>query len=415
MKHPHSASDASKRGPFTFQMLSVLLLVSLTVGLHPGAAAAQNSPSFIDPTANFQCGPSRRFCVLGSGVYIAPFATIKAGPSSLITIPDSSNVQDNALLDTTTNNRAITLGKMAILAHGASVFGGARIGGSGTCPAGRSVCPSFIGFNSEVAEDAVVQNDAMVMHLARVGPGVTIPSGRAVMPGKNVRFDSEVQEKTVDVTQADREFMDGVINVNTALAAAYTELRNENDSYIRGINFNPVTSFVPDRTLPSFNGRPTQDPLSRSRIIGDVRLADAVLEPSVGMKVSLRADEGTPFVVGTIGWLRDSTTFHALRQTQLRLGNNGKYGRGSIVHGGKNYLTSTGNNFELGDNSVFYDSTAADGCRVGAMSLVEKTNLPANAQIPSRVVVMSGQQTPVEWERRTLRKKTKGSRRTRGR
>jgi carbonic anhydrase/acetyltransferase-like protein (isoleucine patch superfamily) len=209
--------------------------------------------------------------------------------------------------------------------------------------------------------------------------------------------------------------MDGVINVNTALAAAYTELRNQSDSYVRGINYNPVTSFVPNRTLPSFNENSTQDPDSRSRIIGDVRLADAVLKPTVGMNVSLRADEGTPFVVGTIGWLRDSSTFHALTQTQLRLGNNGKYGRGSIVHGGRNYLTSTGNNFELGDNSVFYDSIAADGCQVGAMSLVEKTNLRADTKIPDKVVVLSGQQTPVEWDRRTPRKKTKHSRRTRGR
>jgi carbonic anhydrase/acetyltransferase-like protein (isoleucine patch superfamily) len=390
-------------------MLSVLLLVSLTVGTHPGAAAAQNRPSFTDPTASVQCGPGFRFCDFGSAVYIAPFATIKAGPSSLITIRDSSNVQDNALLDTTTNNRPITLGKMAIIAHGASVFGGTRIGETGTCPPGRSVCPSFIGFNSEVAENAVVQSNAMVMHLARVGPGVTIPSGRAVLPGKNVTSNSEVPAKTVEVVDGDNEFMDAVIEVNIALAAGYTELQRQDPSNVLGINFNPVTDLNPTSILPSFNGRSTRDPLSRSRIIGDVRFANAVL-PTVGMNVSLRADEGTPIEVGTIGSLADLTTFHALEHTQLRLGNNGTYGRGSVVHGGKTYTTSTGSNFVLGDNSVFYNSTAADNCRVGAMSLVDKTNLPANTVIRPGVVVMSGQQTPVEWARRP-RKKTKGNRR----
>ena len=408
MKHLQCAgSPVGKRSPFAFQMSSVLALVSLIVSAHPSGVASKRQPSFTDPSATVQCG-LRRFksCTIGSGVYIAPFATLKAGPissrkTSSISIGDDSNVQDNALLDTTTNNRPIAIGEKVIIAHGASVFGGAQIGVSGSCQSGSTVCPSFVGFNSEVAEDAVIQRDAMVMHLARVGPGVTIPSGRKVISGKNVLSNSEVPAKTEPVDNDDRRFMNSVLEVNTDLAVGYSELLRQDPSNVRGVNYNPITHLNPKSILPSFAGTERRDPLSRSRIIGDVRFADRVL-PSVGVNVSLRADEGTPFVVGTIRGLKDSTTFHALEHTKLSLGDNGSYGYGSVVHGGSfnNNTTSTGSNFVLGDNSVFFNATAADNCKVDAMSLVLETNLLAGTVVPSRVVKFRDQTWDVEWERR---------------
>jgi carbonic anhydrase/acetyltransferase-like protein (isoleucine patch superfamily) len=415
MKHLNSARElANKRGPIS-RILSVLLFVNLIVSTHSGAAAALNDPHFSDPTAVIQCGPPFKLCSLGSSVYIGPFATLKTGPSSggstpFITIGNSSDVQDNTLLDTTTNNRPITLGDTVIIAHGASVFGGASIGTRGECPPSIYVCASFVGFNSEVAEDAVVERNAMVTHLARVGPGVTIPSGRVVLPGKNVRSNSEVPAKTIEITDADRQFMDAVIHVNIAFAAGYTELQRKDPTDVRGVNFNPVTDFTPTSTLPSLAGQPIRNPSSPNRIIGDVRFADAAM-PRMGRNVSLRADEGTPFRVGRISLLADFTTFHALEHTELSLGDNGRYGVGSLMHGGKfnNNITSTGINFELGNDSVFYSSTAADNCRIGAMSFVSDTNLPANTIIPAKRVVLAGQMSVVEWDRRP-HKKTKNSR-----
>lgn len=417
MKHLNYARElASKRG--LIQILSVLLFVNLIVLTPPGDAASPDGPHFIDPSATVQCGGLYKPCSFGSSVYIGPFATLKAGPSSgrstsFITIGNGSDVQDNTLLDTTTNNQPISLGDTVIIAHGASLFGGARIGMSGECPPSTYVCASFVGFNSEVAEGAVVERNAMVTHLARVGPGVTIPSGRVVLPGKNVTSNSEVPSKTIGITDADREFMDAVIHVNIAFAAGYTELEKKDPTNVRGVNFNPVTDFTPTSTLPSLAGQPIRDPSSPNRIIGDVRFADAAM-PRIGRNVSLRADEGTPFIVGKISLLADVTTFHALEHTKLNLGNYGAYGAGSIVHGGKfnNQLTSTGINFELGNDSVFYSSTAGDNCRIGAMSFVSDTDLPANTVIPSKVVVLAGRQTPVEWDRRprTNPKNSRGKR-----
>src|SRR5690242_14905325 len=135
MKHPNSARElARRRGPIS-RILSVLLFVNLIVSTHSGAATGSQDAHFIDPTAIVQCGAPYNPCSFGSGVYIGPFAIIKAGQPSgnkntpSITIGDGSDVQDNTVLDATAG--PITLGDSVIIAHGAAVYGGARIGVTG--------------------------------------------------------------------------------------------------------------------------------------------------------------------------------------------------------------------------------------------------------------------------------------------
>src|SRR6476660_9775484 len=279
MKHLSSARDlASTRGLFTLMISSVLLFANSTVSTHSSAATAYKETTFIDPTAVVQCGPPNfRACTFGHDVYVGPFATIKAGPRSpdstpAIIIGNSSNVQDNALLDTTRNHEPITLGEKVIIAHGAHVLGGARIGIAGTCNGAPGVCPSFVGFNAEVAQTAVVERDAMVGHLARVGPGVTIHSGLVVLPGKNITSEQEIPNKTRAICEADRKFMDAVIHVNEELAAGYLKLQEHDPSSVRGINYNPEVDFNRDSVLPLINGRQQAMPESHTRIIGNVQI-----------------------------------------------------------------------------------------------------------------------------------------------
>jgi carbonic anhydrase/acetyltransferase-like protein (isoleucine patch superfamily) len=267
----------------------------------------------------------------------------EGGEGSSITIGNESNVQDSVFLDATPG--LIHIADEVALAHGAAVVGPASIGEEGTCPsdeAGKieADCPSFVGFNA-VVDGATIEKDAMVLHLARVAPGITIPSGCKVLPGQYITSQEQVgaspvcnTPNTAPVTAADRAFMAGVIEVNTEFAVAYTELEAENPSNVRGINFNPETTFN-DRDLPSFAGVPTRNPSFRNRIIGDVRLADtnAAASAKMGNKISLRADEGNPFRVGTIRrtigdddaalGMADRHTQHALESTQIKPGNNG--------------------------------------------------------------------------------------------
>lgn len=374
------------------------LLVS--VGLI-GPVGAVAEPSFVDATARIT---NRQNVRLGSLNYVAPFAILRAGTDAAhgITIGNESNVQDSVVVDAT--NGAIALGDMVILAHGATVRGNATLGQSGKCPEGRKHCPSFVGFNSEV-DGAIIEMDAMVTHLARVAPGVTIPSGRKVLPGKNVASDAEVAAKTAPLVQGDRDFMDGVIEVNVAFAKEYPKLIAEDATNGTGINYDPGnTDFNPKRDLPTLAGQQTRDPAFRNRIIGAVTLTDSKsdLDKAMGSQISLRADEGEPFTVGTVASMGSNTTFHALEHTHLQLGSGGTYGKRSLVHGGPTPYgddTISGSNLKLGDAAVFFRSRAGNNVTIGARSFIQESDLLNGAVVPDHTVLIGGVNVgTVEWD-----------------
>lgn len=380
-------------------VLIVTLIVSLVaVGLPANAAT---EPSFVDPTATFT---NRTNVKLGGLDYVGPFAALRAGADADhgITIGDESDVQDSVVVDATKGK--IALGDMVILAHGAAVKGSSTIGMGGTCPGGAAHCPSFVGFNAQV-DGAIIQMDAMVQTLSRVAPGVTIPSGRKTLPGKNIASNAEVMAKTAPVVEADRAFMDGVIEVNVDFAREYTKLAQEDASNVTGINYDPGnTPFNPKRDLPKLAGQETRDPAFRDRIIGDVSLADtkSALDKALGSQVSLRADEGEPFTVGSIAAMGNNTTFHALEHSKLQLGANGTYGVHSLIHGGATPFgdaTITGDNLKLGDGAVLFRSRVGKNVTIGNGSLVQESDLPDGTVVPPRTVIIGGQNVgSVEWD-----------------
>ncbi len=401
--------------------------LALAVAVWASAAPAE---TFVDPTARIEGDVT-----LGDQVYVAPFARLRADKYP-IDIGNESDVQDNVTVEAKKGD--VRLGEQVILAHGATVIGRASLGEDGTCPLPEDpnespalVCPSFVGFNAMV-DGAIIEKDAMVLHLARVGPGVTIPSGCKVMSGKNITSQAEVGKppacnppRSVPVTKADREFMEGVIHVNVAFAERYAVLAAEDPSNVRGINFDPgktelepLEAFNPIRDLPTFNngptfddGVPTRDPAFRNRIIGDVRMADSkvTLGLVMGDRISLRADEGEPFEVGSVAAMASRTIFHALEHTNLRLGQNGRYGERSLVHGGPTPFkdptnpdddgaTITGDNFTLGERAVFFRSRIGNNSSVGERSLVQQSDFGPNTHIPDRTVVINNEVFGrVEW------------------
>ncbi len=374
--------------------LALIVVFVLTAGA--GSATANGlSQSFVDPTVTIY---GAAHIHLGDEVFVGPFARLlAAGATRSIHVGDEANIQDSVVVDATRGR--VTLGEMAILAHGSTAKAGAEIGEHGTCPGSAAHCPSFVGFNSEV-DGAVVDKDAMVLHLARVGPGVHIPSGRKVSSGRNIISQQEVMAKTVPVTEADRAFMAGVVEVNVAFAHGYAQLQAENPSNVRGINDDPGgTPFNPLRNLPALGGVPTRDPSARSRIIGDVRLPDR-LSASRAALSSLRADEGEPFVVGGIDFMGSNSTFHALEHTGIAMGPHGYYGTRSLVHGGPAFdgTTRSGAGLRLGSHSVLFQSHVGNRVTIGDRSLVQASKLPDGAVVPARTVVVDGAVAGVvEW------------------
>jgi carbonic anhydrase/acetyltransferase-like protein (isoleucine patch superfamily) len=385
------------RRSVAINFVCLVLSFTLTMSLH----AAE--PTFVDPTATIINLENVHF---GELVYVAPFAFLQAGSGNrAIEVGDETNIQDSVTVDA--RRGAVSLGEQVILAHGATVKGPASLGEGGVCDGGASHCPSFVGFNAEV-DGAIIEKDAMVLHLARVAPGVIIPSGRKVLPGKNVKSQAEVAAKTDMIVAGDRVFMNNVIEVNVAFAKQYTVLAEEDEENVFGINYDPGnTIFNPNRDLPTLAGVPTRDPSFRNRIIGDIQLSDdaKTLNKVMKSQISLRADEGEPFVVGHITSMNDRVTFHALEHSQIELGANGIYGTRSLVHGGLPSgglpgfdPTSTGTNFNLRSRAVFFSSRAGNNVTIGCKSLIQGTDLPSGTTIPSRRVIIGGvDMGTVEW------------------
>jgi carbonic anhydrase/acetyltransferase-like protein (isoleucine patch superfamily) len=186
-----------------------------------------------------------------------------------------------------------------------------------------------------------------------------------------------------------------------SFARGYSQLRAEDPSNVRGINYDPgLTPFNPVRNLPTLAGRPTRDPSAPVRIIGDVRMADDATLARRLAQSSLRADEGEPFVVGTIRSMGVNSTFHALEHTEVALGDNGTYGTHSLVHGGPalDAVTRSGASLRLGSWAVLFQSEVGTNVTIGSKSLVQASTLPDGAVVPDHTVIVGNAVAgTVEW------------------
>lgn len=373
--------------------------------------APPEEASFLDPTAVVRVPGHVK---IGKHVYVGPFAGVHASPHHGIEIGESTNLQDQVILEARDRGE-IKIGDEFILAHGARVNGPARLGRKAVHGQNNA---GFVGFNSLV-DGGSVEHDAMVLHLARVAPGITIKTGRVVLSGKNVTTQAQADDpmlgKVIPITDGLRAFMEGVLHVNTAFAREYTRLYHDDPRNVSGINYDPGNSdFNPHRDLPTLAGVATQDPRHRNRIIGAVALADSsrrLADDDIGDRIALRADEGSPFGLGPIARMDDRTTFHALEHTGIDAHDHIHFGYRAIVHGGSSAATQSnhesatvlGSEVQIGSFAVVFRSVIGDGAKIGCASLVDGSTLPRYTNVPARTVVLSrghagAASYPVEWD-----------------
>lgn len=102
--------------------------------------------------------------------------------------------------------------------------------------------------------------------------------------------------------------------------------------FARFISPNPKTSFTPVERFPSINRTAFLGPFTS--VIGDVTIHKNVF---VAPSATLRADEGTPFSIGSNSNIQDGAVLHGLANQRVRVGNK-RYSiyvgrRVSIAHG----------------------------------------------------------------------------------
>ncbi|WP_432524428.1 acetyltransferase [Kineococcus sp. SYSU DK006] len=385
--------------------------------------------SFVDPTAQVRHPGS---VDLAERVYVGPFAQLLSGRRAGIGIGAESNVQDSVRVEALVHRRGaeeralaaaglrptdgVRTGERVILAHGSAVRGPARIGVGEAAPEDSGVFVSF----GALVDGAVLERDTGLSALSRVGPGVVLRSGTLVLPGKDVRTQAEADDpalgKVRPLVEADRLFNAAVVEVNVGLAREYARLAAEEPDAVRGINVDPGGNvFDASRDAPAVEsalctGPEVRDPGFRNRVIGDVCFEDDLrsLSQRMGSRISLRADEGGPFSVGTVRSMGNGTIFHALEGSDLSIGNRVTYGQRVVVHGGGRPAvdpttgvaapTTIGNDVVLEDESVVFRSLVRNGAVVGERSLVVGSELAVGQVVPDRTVYANDAVFgPVEW------------------
>ncbi|MDQ3253243.1 MAG: acetyltransferase [Acidobacteriota bacterium] len=387
--------------------------------------------TFIDPTAQIT---RPRDIDLHGQIYVGPFARLLARQGAKIKIEGESNVQDNVTIYARFGSRShdvekrmkaiglseeeegVEIAERSILAHGSTVKGPAKIGVGGTSIEAdpNNEQNVFISFGAEV-DGAILERNTGLSALSRVGPGVVLKSGYLVLPGKNVTTQAEAEDTTSEnrkvrlIGEADVAFNIAVLEVNVGLAREYSRLAIENPNSVLGINVDPGgNTFDPQRDAPKLAGLTTIDSSFRNRIIGDVIMGDnrETLDRVMGTRISLRADEGGPFIIRRIASMADNCIFHALENNDLIVGNNITYGERVIVHGGGRIIvagdpedpTVIGNNVTLKNQAVVFRSFVARNSVIGEKSAVVSSDLTPGQVIPDRVIYLNNEIFgAVEW------------------
>ena len=140
--------------------------------------------------------------------------------------------------------------------------------------------------------------------------------------------------------------------------------------YAHFIGPNPVTSFNSKSIAPSID--PTSFVGPFSTIIGDVTIRKNVF---IAPNVSIRADEGTPFHIGSDTNIQDGVILHGLkdgrvcvddRSFSIFIGKNVSCAHGCIIHG----PCKLENHVFVGFNAIVYNVIVGEGSYISPKALV---------------------------------------------
>ncbi|MDP9425911.1 MAG: hypothetical protein M3P37_07715, partial [Actinomycetota bacterium] len=235
--------------------------------------------------------------LIGERSFIASNTILRAAPEQRVEIGSETNAQDNVLVRALENGS--TIGDRTSLAHHA-IIRDSQVGDF-----------AFVGFNAEVI-NSTLENGAFILHGATV-QNVTIPENRLVGAGEQITTQAQA-DALPEAEPATEEFRQGVLDVNAEFAESYIELY-ENDGYEAVVGTtgpNPETGFN-QRAEPQVAEPAVLQEFVR--IVGDVQLGS---NSEVGQRTAIRADEGSPIIIGANASIDDRVTFHALEETEIQ-------------------------------------------------------------------------------------------------
>lgn len=307
---------------------------------------------------------------IGADSFVDGNTTLRAAPEQRLTIGSQTNLQDNVIARSLEANA--TIGDSASLTHQALVRD-SEIGDL-----------AFLGFNAEVT-DSTVSDGAFISAGARV-EGVEIPEDAMVGPGEEV-VTQEQADALPTLTAPEDDFREAVLAVNAEFAENYIRLyEDEGYDAVVGVGPNPTTEFNPERVEPQVGADSTIGEFAR--VVGDVRLGPG---SEVGDRAAIRADEGSPIIIGRNANIEERVTFHALDETNVTIGDNLDAGDGSVLHG----PLEAGDGLQVGDDSVVFRALIGDDVTIGEDVVIqgppgEEEPDELSLSIPDGVVVPDG-------------------------
>lgn len=127
----------------------------------------------------------------------------------------------------------------------------------------------------------------------------------------------------------------------------------------------------------------------KASVIGDVVLGDHV---NVAASVSVRADEGAPFFIGSSSNIQDGVVIHALKDRYVQVGGeewavyvgrNVSIAHDALVHG-PCYI---GDDTFVGFKAVVHDSVVGERCFIGIGAVVVGVEIPDGKYVPHGMIV----------------------------
>jgi carbonic anhydrase/acetyltransferase-like protein (isoleucine patch superfamily) len=129
--------------------------------------------SFVDPTVSI----SRvGHAAIAGQSFVAPFVRLVTGQHRIL-IGQGSNIQPNAIIDSTRGN--VSIGDNVAIGRDVTINGPSTIGGPGGPPV-------FVGPGA-VIDGARIEPNTFISQGAKIGPGVVIHQGLKVLPGANIQ------------------------------------------------------------------------------------------------------------------------------------------------------------------------------------------------------------------------------------
>ncbi|MEG4284186.1 ribulose bisphosphate carboxylase small subunit [Microcoleus sp. A006_D1] len=134
---------------------------------------------------------------------------------------------------------------------------------------------------------------------------------------------------------------------------------------------------------------------SFSNIIGDVHIGSNVM---IAPGTSIRADEGTPFFIGSGTNIQDGVVIHGLEQGRVEgdddksysvwVGKNTSLTHMSLIHG----PAYVGDECFIGFRSTVFNARVGNGCIVMMHVLIKDVEIPPGKYIPSGAIITNQQQ-----------------------